>query len=104
MPLPAAPPAEAPPAARTATDRASFGAQALRSEPPAEARAKRAAEATPVQNLPALRDAREAELERIAKLRTEGRHEEADKALAEFRKQHPDYRIPEAMWERVKPR
>jgi hypothetical protein len=44
------------------------------------------------------------ELEAIAKLRAEGRHEEADKALAEFRRKRPDYRIAEAMWERVKPR
>ena len=44
------------------------------------------------------------ELEAIAKLRVEGRHEEADKALAEFRRKRPDYRIPDAMWERVKPR
>ncbi|MBC8023687.1 MAG: hypothetical protein H7Y14_11240, partial [Burkholderiales bacterium] len=44
------------------------------------------------------------ELEAIAKLRAGGRHEEADKALAEFRRKRPDYRIPEAMWERVKAR
>ncbi|HUQ29037.1 MAG TPA: hypothetical protein VM051_10605 [Usitatibacter sp.] len=44
------------------------------------------------------------ELEAIAKLRAENRHEEADKALAEFRRKRPDYRIAEAMWERVKPR
>jgi hypothetical protein len=44
------------------------------------------------------------ELDRIAKLREAARHEEADRALAEFRRRHPDYRIPEAMWERVKPR
>jgi hypothetical protein len=43
----------------------------------------------------------ENELERIAKLRADGRHEEADKALAEFRKRHPDYRIEPAMLERV---
>jgi hypothetical protein len=35
----------------------------------------------------------EAALERIAELRKQGKHEEADKALAEFRKQYPDYRI-----------
>lgn len=50
------------------------------------------------------RDAREAELERIARLRAEGRHGEADKALEEFRRKHPDYRIAAAMWERVRPR
>jgi len=44
------------------------------------------------------------ELERIAKLREAGRHAEADKALEEFRKRHPDFRIPEAMSERVRPR
>jgi hypothetical protein len=45
-----------------------------------------------------------AELERIAKLRAEGHDEEADRALDEFRRRHPDYRIDEAMWKRVKPR
>src|SRR6185295_19391131 len=35
----------------------------------------------------------EAELERIAELRRLGRDEEADKALAEFRKRYPDYQI-----------
>jgi len=49
-------------------------------------------------------DVPERELERIAQLRREGRHEEADKALAEFRKRHPDYRIPDAMRERVERR
>lgn len=44
------------------------------------------------------------ELERIARLRGEGRDSEADKALEEFRRDHPGYRIPEAMWERVRPR
>jgi hypothetical protein len=44
------------------------------------------------------------ELERIAQLRAEGRHAEADRALEEFRRSRPDYRIPEAVWERVKPR
>lgn len=50
------------------------------------------------------KDSREAELERIARLRGEGRHEEADKALTEFRRINPDYRIPEPLWERVKAR
>jgi hypothetical protein len=40
-------------------------------------------------------------LERIAQLRQQGRHDEADKALAEFRKRYPDYRIPEATLEKV---
>lgn len=40
-------------------------------------------------------------LERIAELRKQGKHEEADKALAEFRRTYPDYRISEAMLEKV---
>ena len=44
------------------------------------------------------------DLEAIAKLRAEGRNDQADKALEEFRRKHPGYRIPDAMWERVKPR
>ncbi|HXS53633.1 MAG TPA: hypothetical protein VN782_13960 [Usitatibacter sp.] len=44
------------------------------------------------------------ELERIAKLRAAGRDAEADRALEEFRKRYPGYRIDDAMWQRVKPR
>jgi len=40
-------------------------------------------------------------LERIAELRKEGRHDEADKALEEFRKQYPSYRISEEMLKKV---
>jgi len=40
-------------------------------------------------------------LERIAELRKEGRHDEADKALAEFRQRYPDYRIPEEILKKV---
>ena len=40
-------------------------------------------------------------LERIAALRREGRHEEADKALAEFRKRYPDFKISDEMLKRV---
>jgi hypothetical protein len=43
----------------------------------------------------------ERELERIAEMRRQGRDEEADKALAEFRKRYPDYRISQAMLEKV---
>ncbi len=46
----------------------------------------------------------ERELERIAVLRAQGRHDEADKALAEFRKRNPGFRIPAAMLERVERR
>ena len=40
-------------------------------------------------------------LERIAKLRAEGKHDEADKALAEFRKRYPDFRIPAETLDKV---
>jgi hypothetical protein len=40
-------------------------------------------------------------LERVAELRKEGRHDEADKALAEFRQRYPDYRISEEMLKKV---
>jgi hypothetical protein len=46
----------------------------------------------------------EQELDRIAKLRAEGRHDEADQALAEFRKRLPDYRIPDALLLRIERR
>jgi hypothetical protein len=46
----------------------------------------------------------EQELERIAELRKQGKHDEADKALAEFRKRYPEFKIPPAMLERVERR
>ena len=46
----------------------------------------------------------EGELERIARLRTEGKDDEADRALEAFRRAYPEFRIEDAMWERVKRR
>jgi hypothetical protein len=46
-------------------------------------------------------EAPEAWLERIAKLRAEGRHAEADEQLTAFRKRHPDFRIPPETLRRV---
>lgn len=46
----------------------------------------------------------EQQLERIAELRREERHEEADKALEEFRKRYPDYKISGPMLDRVERR
>ena len=43
-------------------------------------------------------------LTRIAELRREGRDDEADRHLAEFRRRFPEYRIPQAMREKVEPR
>ena len=70
---------------------------------PVRALAKRAEAQAKVQ---ALKDADtpERELERIADLRRQEKHEEADKALAEFRKHYPEFRIPNAMLERVERR
>jgi hypothetical protein len=69
------------------------------SQPPAMALAKRA-------DAPAkdAADTPERELERIAGLRKEQKHDEADKALAEFRKRYPDFKIPVPMLERVERR
>jgi len=109
-------PAATPPAARAdALERSAAGvaAPSMPSAPSVgsvEARAKRVAPAAaPSAAQPQL--AKEAstdplarELERIATLRREGRHAEADKALEEFRRANPAYRIPDAVWEQVKPR
>lgn len=46
----------------------------------------------------------ERQLERIAVLRTEGRHAEAEAALARFRREHPGFRIAPELWERVRSR
>ena len=43
-------------------------------------------------------------LERIAELRSRGRHEEADRQLAEFRRAYPNYPLSEVMRERVEGR
>lgn len=53
---------------------------------------------------PALPETPEQELERIAKLRADGRHDEADQALAEFRKRLPEYKFSPALLERVERR
>ena len=104
---PAAPPPSAPAgaaAARVAPAPAS-SADSVRSPEPATAGvAKR--QAMPMARPQSLEQAAatpEQELERIARLRAEGRNDEADRALEEFRKRYPDYRIADAMWERVRP-
>lgn len=77
---------------RSLRDAQADPAQAKRAEAPARMQAQK------------LADTPERELERIAELRAQGKHDEADKALAEFRKRSPDYRIPEAMRARVERR
>jgi len=91
---PAAPAAKrAPKAAPQAADAAgtTLGAAAPAAT---DARSKRAEEAEPPERT----------LARIVALRREGRHKEADELYAEFRRRHPDYRIPETMREQVLPR
>ena len=97
-PAPASPPAAAEKSSEQSSEMAaapSSGARASRGEPPrAQSQmARAAAELSP-----------EGQLERIAQLRAAGRHEEADKALAEFRKRYPDYRLSDEMKAKVEKR
>jgi hypothetical protein len=91
-PAPAAPAAEA---ERNDVGSASAGARVSRAEPPRpqSQMARASSEQGP-----------EVELERIARLRAAGRDEEADRALAEFRKRYPDYRLSDLMKARVEKR
>jgi len=77
-------------------------ASARSGTPAAPAMSARRAEAPAVAKL--AQESPEQELERIARLRAEGKHEDADKALAEFRKRFPEFRIPEPMLRRVERR
>lgn len=43
-------------------------------------------------------------LARIAQMRRDGRHAEADEAYAAFRRRYPEFRIPEALRDQVLPR
>lgn len=87
----------APPAAARAPEPVAPATPAARSS------AQRAAGASVAKDLAATANPLDA-LEKIAKLRDEGRDVEADRALEEFRKRHPDYRIEDALWQRVRPR
>jgi hypothetical protein len=92
--------APAPAAAPAAPAAESSGAPAAAVAPRAKSESYNAA---PARTLAAPADP-ERELERIAKLRDDGRNDEADKALEEFKRRYPDFRIPDATWSRVKPR
>jgi hypothetical protein len=106
--VPAAPPAPAAPMAAAGAVRERQESQppppaALRAQAaPSQARAKDMASAETFKE--SAKGPLEKELERIGALRKEGKHAEADEALTKFRREHPDYRIPEALWEQVKPR
>jgi hypothetical protein len=52
----------------------------------------------------AARESPERWLDRIAELRSRGRHAEADKELAEFRRTYPNYRLSDLMRQRVEGR
>ena len=67
--------------------------------PPPQASAElRRADEAPRKSVLAASAARSPEqwLQGIADLRRQGRHEEADKELAEFRKRYPGHKIPQA--------
>jgi hypothetical protein len=86
---------------RASRDQAARASAPMASAAPQAALAKRAEDSAGAK---LAQETPEQELERIARLRAEGRHEDADKALAEFRKRFPDYRIPEPMLQRVERR
>jgi hypothetical protein len=92
-PAPAAPPAAAARAAPQAEDAARDRAESRALASGATAKQLAQAEETP-----------ERMLERIAELRRNGRHDEADKALAEFRKRYPEYKLSDEMKAKVERR
>lgn len=88
-PAPVAPPAPERRPAGPAMERRALGAAS------ADAMAKRVEDAA---------ETPERMLDRIARLRREGRHQEADELYTEFRRRFPGYVIPEALREQVLPR
>jgi hypothetical protein len=107
-PVPAAPPAQAPkkeeapgPRRELTRERMARNDSASETKPAAPPAAASGILSAPQAETRAKVESPEAELERIAELRRQGQHEEADKALAEFRKRHPDYVIAPAMLEKV---
>jgi negative regulator of sigma E activity len=113
QPRPAAkPPTPEPPRAATAPQRAEAPPELAKSNEEARARGDAARDSVAAAPAPAPGaramgqmqskvEAPEAWLERIAALRKDGKHEEADKALAEFGKRYPDYRISDEMRAKV---
>jgi len=95
------------PAAPTPLSRAADAMQERRSaDVQPESRARSAESGAPARLLGQVAKAEspEAALERIAELRRQGKHDEADKALAEFRRRYADYRIAEEMLKKVERR
>lgn len=83
-------------AAKVREEQAKQNVEALKKE---QAAAESARAPAPMAQYAALPPERE--LERIAELRRQGRDDEADKALAEFRKRYPDYVISDEMKAKV---
>ena len=96
----AAPPQESPAKPLAAPPPSSRTADAMQQGASAEVRRESGAPARLLGQV-AKAESPEAALERIAELRRQGRHDEADKALAEFRRRYPDYRIAEEMLKKV---
>lgn len=102
-PVPTLPPA--PPPVATQEPPPLAGAAARPAAPKASAQLRRFEEGARDSSLSASAlQSPEQWLQGIADLRKQGRHDEADRSLAEFRKRHPGYQIPEAMLEKVEKR
>jgi hypothetical protein len=67
----------------------------------ARPQARAAAGARAMEEMQSKTESPESLLERIAELRKRGQHEQADKALEEFRKRYPDYRFTDEMKAKV---
>jgi hypothetical protein len=97
---PAAAPAPASPPPAAQAERNEVGAASAASPVMRDERARAPAQMT----RSSVAQGPQAELEGIARLRAAGRHEEADKALTEFRKRYPDYRLSDEMKAKVERR
>ena len=100
---PAAEPAP-PPAAAEVQKRIEEQREMAAASAGARARDEPSAPAQPQMARAAIEQGPDAELERIARLRAAGRHDQADKALAEFRRRYPDYRLSDEMKAKVERR
>jgi len=106
-PEPDAAPAPPPPVAPKASSAPAARAESARvpAAPQANAQLGRADEGRRAASLSAFAlQSPEQWLQGIADLRRQGRHEEADKSLAEFRKRYPDYRISKEVLEQLEKR
>jgi hypothetical protein len=100
--VPAAPAAE-PLAGLRESQRSDAAAPSVAQAPP-EARAMRSERAAEQKVIGLVAASPEQWLQGIADLKRQGRNEEAEKQLAEFRNRYPDYRIPEAILEKFEKR